>query len=127
MDGRTLHEVALRTALALPVVTHSFPFGPEADVCKVVDRVFMICGTHGGERAGEPIVTLKCEPPFGLALREEYPSITPGYHMNKRHWISIGVGPGITVALVEEIVTNAYELVVELMPKSRRPGVPRNA
>lgn len=127
MDARMLQEVALRTAESLPVVTLSFPFGPEAEVCKVRDRVFMICGTHGGERAGEPIVTLKCEPPFGAALREEYPSITPGYHMNKQHWISIGAGPGITEQLVEELVTNAYELVVELMPKAKRPGVPRNA
>jgi len=127
MDGQTLHAVALRTALALPQVTHGFPFGPETDVCKVVDRVFMILGTHGGERAGEPIVTVKCEPPFGLALREEFASITPGYHMNKRHWISIGVGTGVTAQLVTEIVTNAYELVVELMPRAKRPGVPRNA
>ena len=41
--------------------------------------------------------------------------------MNKQHWISLAAGPGITPDLVEELVLNAYELVVEGLPRAKRP------
>ena len=34
-------------------------------------------------------MTLKCDPEHGEVLRGEHPAITPGYHMNKRHWITV--------------------------------------
>jgi predicted DNA-binding protein (MmcQ/YjbR family) len=35
-------------------------------------------------------------------LREVYDTVTPGYHMNKRQWISIAANPGITQEFVTE-------------------------
>ena len=32
---------------------------------------------------------LKCEPERNLELQEAYQGIKPGWHMNKRHWISV--------------------------------------
>lgn len=69
---------------------------------------------------GEPIVTLKCEPETGVALRQEHPSISPGYHMNKRHWISLAPGPGVNRKLVSELVTNAYLLVTDALTQRQR-------
>lgn len=117
VDGSRLQEIAMRTAAGLPAATRSYPFGPEHDVFKVAGKIFLMAT----EAPGEQIVTLKCEPPHGLALRQEFPTITPGYHMNKQHWISVAAGPGITGQLVEELVLNAYELVVEALPERRRP------
>ncbi|MFI7481453.1 MmcQ/YjbR family DNA-binding protein [Kocuria sp. M1R5S2] len=117
MDGTRLQDVAMETAGALRAVTRTFPFGPEHDVFKVAGRVFLVVT----ELRGTPIVTMKCEPPHAEALRQEFGTITPGYHMNKKHWISVAAGPGITAELVEELVLNAYELVVEGMPAARRP------
>ncbi|WP_165979601.1 MmcQ/YjbR family DNA-binding protein [Kocuria rosea] len=117
MDGTRLQEIAMQVAARLPAVSHTYPFGPDHDVFKVADKIFLMTT----EAPGEPIVTLKCEPPHSAALRQEFPTITPGYHMNKQHWISLADGPGITPELVEELVLNAYELVVEGLPRSRRP------
>ncbi len=117
VDGMTLQEVAMRTAAGLPAVTHIHPFGPDHEVFKVAGRVFMMAT----DAPGEPIVTVKCEPLLAEALRCEFETITPGYHMNKRHWISIAAGRGITERLVQDLVADAYELVIAGLPKSERP------
>jgi predicted DNA-binding protein (MmcQ/YjbR family) len=41
--------------------------------------------------------------------------------LRKPHWISIAAGPKITEELVEDLVAGAYELVVEKLPRSKRP------
>ena len=41
---------------------------------------------------GQHIVTLKAEPADAKILCEAYPQITPGYHMNKRNWITLCEG-----------------------------------
>lgn len=117
MDGTKLQLIAMKIAAGLPAVTHSFPFGPEHDVFKVVGKVFLMAT----EMPGQPIVTMKCAPPQAVALRQEFETITPGYHMNKEHWISIAAGRGITRHLIEELVMNAYELVADRLPKHKRP------
>lgn len=117
MDGSALHETAMRVAGELPAVTHTYPFGPEHDVFKVGDKIFLLASSL----AGQPIVTLKCEPAHSEALRQEFESITPSYHLNKKHWITITTGPGVTSDLVEELVLNAYLLVAESLPKAKRP------
>ncbi|MGQ1840096.1 MmcQ/YjbR family DNA-binding protein [Kocuria turfanensis] len=117
MDGTQLQQVAMQVAAGLPAVSRTYPFGPEHDVFKVAGKVFLMTT----EAPGEPIVTLKCEPPHAAALRQEFPTITPGYHMNKQHWISLAAGPGISRDLVAELVRNAYELVVDGLPRAERP------
>ena len=118
MDGARLREVAMTTAAALPAVTHEHPFGPEWDVFKVVGKVFLLAT----EVPGEPLVTLKCEPEHSTALRQRYQDVVPGYHMNKRHWLTIRAGGSVTRDLVDELVRNSYELVVEGLPRARRPA-----
>ena len=41
--------------------------------------------------------------------------------MNKRHWLTIRVGDSVTRELVDELVRNSYELVVEGLPRTKRP------
>jgi len=116
--GPTQHQdVASAVALALPGGTRTWPFGPEHDVYKVRGKVF--CMTT--EVTGTPLVTLKCAPDDGEALRQELATVSAGYHMNKRHWISLAAGPGITQDLVEELVLEAYALVVASLPRRLRP------
>jgi predicted DNA-binding protein (MmcQ/YjbR family) len=117
MDGVQVHEIAMGTAAGLPAVTHEHPFGPDWDVFKVVGKVFLLAT----EVPGEPVVTLKCEPEHSRALQQQYGEIVPGYHMNKRHWLTIRAGNEITQDLVEELVRNSYELVVEALPRTKRP------
>jgi predicted DNA-binding protein (MmcQ/YjbR family) len=117
MDGEELHEVAVRTAMALPAVAETQPFGEGAFVYKVVGKMFVMTS----ELRGVPIVNLKCAPPHGAALVREHAEITPGWHMNKQHWITLSPGDGIDATLVEDLVGNAYDLVVAGLPRAKRP------
>ena len=120
VDGTTVQQVAARAALELPEVTLGHPFGPDHDVFKAVDKVFLMAT----EVRGEPLVTLKCDPEQARALCQELEAVTPGYHMNKRHWVSVRGGTGVTRELVAELVVDAYLLVVEGLPRHRRPVLP---
>ena len=85
MDKQSLHETAKRLALELPFVELCWPFGPEFDVFKIGGKIFML----SSELRGVPFINLKSDPQKSLLNRQIYPSIKPGYHMNKKHWIFV--------------------------------------
>lgn len=121
MDGKTLHERAAARAEELPGAELTHPFGPEWDVFKVRGKVFML---QTGV-TGEAIVTLKSDPEESHALRNQYADITPGYHMNKKHWISLHPGGTLEPEVVDELVTESYLQVLEhSVPKSQWPVDP---
>lgn len=120
MQADTIQRYARARAEELPGAGLEHPFGPEWEVFKVGGKVFMLLT----EITGEPIVILKAAPRDGEALREQHEEITPGDHMNKRHWITLSPGGGLHQPLVEELVTESYLLVVENLPRARRPVDP---
>ncbi|WP_325048495.1 MmcQ/YjbR family DNA-binding protein [Corallincola holothuriorum] len=65
--------------LAKPDVTESFPFGDDVAVFKVRNKMFALFGIEEGVVR----LNLKCDPDEACALRDIYPSVIPGYHMNK--------------------------------------------
>lgn len=99
--------------LGLRGAWESFPFGPETPVYKAANgKVFAIM-TEPGDPS--PSVTLKAHPDDGVALREQHPSIVPGYHMNKRHWLTVPLD--LDAALLVDLVTESHRLVA---PRIRR-------
>lgn len=76
------------------------------------------------EVPGRPVVILKADPGEALALREQYSHITAGYHMNKKHWITLEGGEGVDRKLVDELVTDSYRLVVARLPRAEQPVDP---
>ncbi len=120
MEGDELQRLAHERALELPGSHLDHPFGPDWDVFKVRGRVFML----QTRRADTPIVTLKADPTASELLRETYSQIRPGYHMNKRHWITLNPGDEIDEQLVRDLVTESYLLVVDKLPRAQRPVNP---
>ncbi|WP_042410342.1 MmcQ/YjbR family DNA-binding protein [Streptacidiphilus carbonis] len=116
--GDRLQDTARQAALALPEVSHGYPFTPGLDVYKVAGKVFLIV-TDDPE---DQIITVKCEPEHARAQERGYPSISPGRYLDKRHWISLGSGPGIAQRLVTDAVEDSYDLVAERMPRRDRPS-----
>jgi predicted DNA-binding protein (MmcQ/YjbR family) len=120
MDGTTLLKTAADRAEELPGSGLEHPFGPDWEVYKVRGKVFMLMT----EVPGRPVVILKSDPGEAKALREENADITPGYHMNKKHWITLEGGNAIDRGLVKELVTESYRLVVAQLPKFQQPVDP---
>jgi len=102
-----------RLCLELPAAREEFPFRPGLSVFKVGTRMFALCAL-----ADEPLrVSVKCEPELGEQLRHTYPSIIAGYHLNKRHWLTITADRSVPDELVRNLVHGSYELVA---PAARR-------
>ena len=120
MDGPTLHRRSADRALDLPGTELEHPFGDDWDVFTVRGKIFCL---HT-KLDGELVANLKAAPLDAQALRENHPDITPGYHMNKRHWITLHPGGSIDEQLLDDLVTESYLLVVEKLPKKLRPVDP---
>ncbi|WP_104164687.1 MmcQ/YjbR family DNA-binding protein [Cryobacterium sp. N22] len=120
MRADTLQHYARDRVEELPGAGAEHPFGPDWEVFKVRDKVFMLLTGI----TGELIVIIKAAPEDGKALREEFADITPGYHMNKQHWITLHPGGELPKRLVEDLVTESYLLVVENLPRAKRPVDP---
>lgn len=107
--------------MELPNAEPGFPFGPDWEVVKVCGKVFLLLTAV----PGTPVATLKSDPVEARALRHDFPDeITAGYHMNKRHWITLAEGPLLDEEQVAELVTESYRLVVAGMPKRLQPVDP---
>ena len=112
----TLHNLASQTALKLPEVTITQPFGDGCDVFKVMDKVFMLSFHLKGQAA----INLKVIPDDGAMLRDIYPYIRAGWHMNKQHWVTVYEDENLDESLVQDLVQNSYDLVVEKLKKVER-------
>jgi predicted DNA-binding protein (MmcQ/YjbR family) len=115
-----LQERSTKRAQELPGTVRSHQAVGDWEVWKVGGKVFMLHTSM----PGEPIVTLKADPADAVSLREAHPQITPGYHTDKKHWITLHPGGDIEAGLVDNLVTESYLLVVEGLPKQQRPVDP---
>ncbi len=93
--------------LSKPGTEETTPFGPDALVFKVGGKMFAL--TSPDEFPAR--LNLKCDPERALALRDEYESIIPGYHMNKRHWNTLILDGGVPSKLIRELIDHSYDLV----------------
>ena len=66
---------------------------------------------------GEAIVNLKVDPEQSVLHQAIYPHIKPGYHMNKKHWISVYPGDEIVPELLESLIEDSWNRVVDKLPK----------
>lgn len=77
----------------------------------------------GGDKFGEPIVTMKCDPVFAEILRLSYPGIVPGYYMNKKHWNSTYLKSDTPDEVIRDMIDTAYRLILESLPKAVQAGL----
>ena len=99
-----------------------FPFGEDAAVFKVVNKMFALVAIFA-----EPLtISLKCEPNDAVALRDMFSAVKPGYHFNKKHWNTITLDGSIPDEVIEEMIDNSYDLVVKGLKKSDRESLMNN-
>lgn len=108
--------------LSKPGVTEETPFGPDVLVLKVMGKMFTLTGVDDFDR-----ISLKVEPEIGAALREQYSSVVPAYHMNKLHWINVIMDGAIPDKLVKKWIDESYDLVVKGLTKKEREKLEKKA
>ncbi len=101
-------------ALSLKGGEGSYPFGPEALVFKVMNKMYGLTSIH----QDKPIVNLKCIPADGEVLIDVYENIIPGYHMNKKHWITIFLVDEVPDSVLKDLIESSYNLVVSKLTKA---------
>ncbi|HSN05760.1 MAG TPA: MmcQ/YjbR family DNA-binding protein [Candidatus Angelobacter sp.] len=119
----------LAAPLDLPGSVLTNPFGDDVNVYKVGVRAAsgargrhdggkMFCLISLGDDTG--LLTVKVAPERGAALVRESPAITPGYHMNKRHWVSVRLDGTIDDAVLRELVEDSYDLTLSTLTARAR-------
>ena len=112
-----LDRDALRAhCLAQPGAFEDFPFGPDAAVYKVAGKMFALIPAS----AEPPSISLKCDPVRAVMLRDTFAAITPGYHLNKKHWNSVRIDGTVPDDDVLELIEHAYALVVAGLTRKQR-------
>ena len=94
-------------ALSLKGVSESFPFGENTLVFKVDNKIFLLASLTSEILQ----FNVKCNPEYAVELREQYPSVLPGYHMNKKHWNTIIVDGTLTAGQLREFIKDSWFLV----------------
>jgi predicted DNA-binding protein (MmcQ/YjbR family) len=108
-----------RACLAMPGATEEFPFNPENSVFKVAGKIFAI-----SPLGAQPVrISLKCDPALAEQLRASHPTITPGYHLNKRHWNTIILDGSLPDQMVRDMIEDSYDLVVASLPRAKQAAL----
>jgi predicted DNA-binding protein (MmcQ/YjbR family) len=101
--------------LGFPGVTEDFPFDQQTLVFKVMGKMFSLTDVDDFES-----INLKCDPEKAIQLREEFPGVKPGYHMNKKHWNTVMIDAGIPDSLLKQWTRDSYDLVVASLTRKAR-------
>jgi predicted DNA-binding protein (MmcQ/YjbR family) len=103
MNIETLREYCISKLNA----TESFPFGEDTLVFKVNGKIFALVNLDG-----DLSINLKCDPAFALELRERFSSVTPVYHMNKKHWNTVLFDGSVPDKEVFSWIDHSYNIIV---------------
>ena len=94
-------------------VEEGFPFGGDTLVFKVMGKMFLLSGIDS-----QPVqFNAKCDPEKAIELRENYPCVLPGYHMNKQHWNTIICDGLVSDKQLQEWIDDSYNLVASSLTK----------
>lgn len=108
-----------RYLLGKPEAVEGFPFGARVAVMKVRSKMFATLLVETDHVS----MNLKCDPHEALILRDIFPAIKPGYHMNKQHWNTLVLDGSIPRSEIERMIDNSYALVVRGLPRTQRQAL----
>ncbi len=105
-------EVLREYCITKKGVTESFPFDEETLVFKVMNKMFLLTNINK-----ELSMNVKCNPEKAIELREQYSSVLPGWHMNKKHWNTVHIDGCISDSQLKEWIDDSYDLIVTSLTK----------
>lgn len=123
-------QLAEKYLLSKPETSLYYPFGDDVKVFRVKTKMFATLalgkGTEkdtDGKMAGHFCINLKCDPEEAEMLRDIFPSVIPGYHMNKAQWNTVILDGSIPQGEIERMIDNSYKLVVSKMTKKDQQSI----
>jgi len=99
-------------------VTEDFPFDETTLVFKVRGKMFALTDLEE-----DLSINLKCDPDLAIEMREKYPAVLPGYHMNKKYWNTVIIDGSFPDRLIREWIDHSYEMVIRKLPSVKRKGL----
>jgi predicted DNA-binding protein (MmcQ/YjbR family) len=125
------YQQAEKYLLSKPEAQVDYPFGDDIKVFKVKNKMFatLAIGKMGKAASSENgenkdwWMNLKCDPDEAVMLRDIFPSVIPGYHMNKRLWNTIILDGSIPKGEIERMMDNSFKLVVSKMTKKDQASI----
>ena len=106
-------------ALSKKGTSEDFPFDEVTLCLRVMGKIFAITGLDNIPFS----VNLKCDPEYSVELREKYPEIQPGWHMNKSHWNTVDFEGSLDGQLLRRLVDISYDLVAKSLKKGEREAL----
>ena len=100
---------------ALKGTREDFPFDQDTLVFKVGGKMFALIDIDDCSS-----INLKCDPDKAVELREQFEEITPGFHMNKKHWNTVLLTGSLSNKMVLELIDHSYNLVFLSLSKKLR-------
>lgn len=85
------------------------PFGEDVLVFRVKGKIFVLMRMMARPLA----INLKCDPARAIELREQYESVLPGYHMNKKYWNTVVLDGRIPTKEVYAMIDHSYDEVLK--------------
>lgn len=98
--------------LGLPYSTEDTPFDVDTLVFRVQGKIFALTSISDNNA-----VNLKCNPERAIQLREQFSAVTPGFHMNKKHWNTVLFNSDLKDSEIFNLVQHSYDLVFSSLPK----------
>jgi predicted DNA-binding protein (MmcQ/YjbR family) len=99
--------------LSFPNSWLDFPFGEDTSVYKIGrtndgnGKMFALIADNS-----KPLrISLKCDPLLAEKLREDYETVLPGYHLNKKHWNTIICTGQVPDDELKSLIILSYNLV----------------
>lgn len=113
MTEQDLHEYLL----SLPGAWLDYPFGEGVAVYKVghkdtpgqSEKMFALVS----EGSVPARVSLKTDPELNVVLQEKYESVLPGYHLNKKHWMTVICTGQLSDEEIKDFARLSHRLVTE--------------
>ncbi len=110
------YDALCRYLESKPGARRDMPFGSDALVFKVLDKMFALLAWQA-----EPLkISLKADPIDAIILRKQYEAVKPGYHLNKNHWITVTLDGSLPDDEVRQMIDDSYTLVVRGMTRAER-------
>jgi len=101
--------------LSKPAVTECFPFDENTLVFKVCGKMFLLT-----DLVEDFSINIKNLPEKNMELREQFTSVNPGYHMNKKYWNTVLIDGSISDNLILSWIDESYSLVVKALSRKEK-------